>query len=63
MATGGLSATDFGNKKAIGGDALDFYRRVGRKYEMARFSQDVAWYYEPHVGEQVFREVAGGVGR
>ncbi len=56
MATGGLSATDFGKKQVIGGDALEFYRRVGRKYEMARYSQDVAWYYEPHVGEQVFRE-------
>jgi hypothetical protein len=63
MATGGLSATDFGKKQVIGGDALEFYRRVGRKYEMARYAQDVAWYYEPHVGEQVFREwlTAAGV--
>jgi hypothetical protein len=56
MATGGLSATDFGKKPTIGGDAMEFYRRVGRKYEIARYSQDVAWYYEPHVGEAVFRE-------
>ena len=62
MATGGLSATDFGKKPVIGGDALEFYRRVGRKYEMARYSQDVAWYYEPHVGEQVFREWLGTAG-
>ena len=55
MATGGLSATDFGKKPVIGGDALEFYRRVARKYELTRFSQDVAWYYEPRVGELVFR--------
>ncbi len=63
MATGGLSATDFGKKQVIGGDALEFYRRIGRKYDMARYAQDVAWYYEPHVGEQVFREwlTAAGV--
>ena len=62
MATGGLSATDFGKKQVIGGDALEFYRRVGRKYEMARYSQDVAWYYEPHIGEQVFREWLAAAG-
>jgi len=57
MATGGLSRTDFGKKQVIGGDALEFYWRVGLKYGMNRYAQDVAWYYEPHVGEQVFREM------
>src|SRR3954463_2021995 len=57
MATGGLSRTDFGKKEAIGGYALEFYWRVGLKYEMGRFAQDVAWYYEPKVGEQVLREM------
>ena len=50
MATGGLSRTDFGKKQVIGGDALEFYWRVGLKYGMNRYAQDVAWYYEPHVG-------------
>jgi hypothetical protein len=57
MATGGLSRTDYGKKEVIGGDALEFYWRVGRKYEIWRFAQDVAWFYEPKVGEQVFREM------
>ncbi len=57
MATGGLSRTDFGKKEVIGGDALEFYWRVGRKYEIGRYAQDVAWFYEPKVGEQVLREM------
>lgn len=57
MATGGLSRTDFGKKEVIGGDALEFYWRVGRKYDIGRFAQDVAWFYEPKVGEQVLREM------
>lgn len=57
MATGGLSRTDFGHKEVIGGYALEFYWRVGLKYEMNRMANDVAWYYEPHVGEEVFAEM------
>lgn len=59
MATGGLSRTDFGKKEVIGGYAMEFYWRIGLKYEMGRFAQDVAWYYEPKVGEQVLREMLG----
>jgi len=62
MATGGLSRTDFGRKEVIGGYALEFYWRVGRKYEIQRFAQDVAWFYEPKVGEQVFREMLDEAG-
>src|SRR5438093_11513922 len=57
MATGGLSRTDFGKKEVIGGYALEFYWRVGRKYGIQRFAQDVAWFYEPKTGEQVLREM------
>src|SRR6266545_4211081 len=57
MATGGLSRTDYGKKEVIGGYALEFYWRVGRKYGIQRFAQDVAWFYEPKVGEQVLREM------
>src|SRR5450432_3551810 len=53
MATGGLSRTDFGKKEVLGGDALEFYWRVGRKYDIGRYAQDVAWFYEPKVGEEV----------
>jgi FAD dependent oxidoreductase len=57
MVTGGLSRTDFGKKQVIGGYALEFYWRVGMKYGVGRFANEVAWYYEPHVGEQVLREM------
>jgi hypothetical protein len=57
MATGGLSRTDFGKKEVIGGYALEFYWRVGLKYDIGRYAQDVAWFYEPRVGEAVFREM------
>src|ERR1700733_11184977 len=32
LTTGGLGYTDIGNKYAIKGLSLDFYRRVGRHY-------------------------------
>src|SRR2546421_5511592 len=55
MATGGLSRTDFGKKEVIGGMALEFYWRTGSKYDMGRYSNEVAWFYEPKVGEQVLK--------
>jgi FAD dependent oxidoreductase len=57
MATGGLSRTDFGHKEVIGGYALEFYWRVGLKYEVNRYADEVAWFYEPHVGEEVLAEM------
>ena len=57
MATGGLSRTDFGKKEVIGGYALEFYWRLGQKYDLSRFAQALAWYYEPHVGEGVMNEM------
>ena len=62
MATGGLSRTDFGKKEVLGGYALEFYWRVGRKYDIGRYAQDVAWFYEPKVGEQVLREMLDQAG-
>jgi penicillin V acylase-like amidase (Ntn superfamily) len=41
MTTGGLGATDIGNKDAIGGISREFYRRVARHY-----SKDSAWRFE-----------------
>jgi hypothetical protein len=52
MSSGGLGQTDHGNKKTIGGEALEFYRRVGRHY-----GEPVTWYFEPHVAEAVFHEM------
>lgn len=57
MATGGLSRTDTGTREVIGGLALEFYYRVGNEYEIRRFKNPVAWFYEPKVGERVMRDM------
>jgi len=48
LTTGGLGYTDIGNKYAITGLSLDFYRRIGMHY--GKFEQ---WIFEPHVAEKV----------
>jgi FAD dependent oxidoreductase len=57
MVSGGLGWTDTGKKEVIGGYALDFYRRAGRHYEMSRYGQEIAWTHEPHVAEEIFRQM------
>jgi hypothetical protein len=57
MVSGGLSYTDFGKKDVIGGYPLEFYMRIGRVYEMNRFGQPLSWYHEPHVAEEIFRQM------
>lgn len=57
MATGGLSRTDTGVREVIGGLALEFYYRVGGRYNMRRYKNPVAWFYEPKVGEDVMLEM------
>src|SRR5262245_24112201 len=42
LTSGGLGATDIGNKKAIGGLAREFYRRVRTHY-----TNDGVWTWEP----------------
>jgi ribulose 1,5-bisphosphate synthetase/thiazole synthase len=49
LTTGGLGATDIGNKFAITGLARDFYRRLGTYY--GKFEQ---WVFEPHVADKVY---------
>lgn len=57
MVSGGLSWTDYGKKEVIGGYALEFYRRVGKHYQMQQYGQEIAWYHEPHVAEAIFRDM------
>ncbi len=52
LSSGGLGATDIGNKKAIGGISREFYRRLGKRY-----GKDEAWTFEPHVAEETFAEL------
>jgi len=52
MVSGGLSATDHGEKAVVGGYPLEFYERLGRHY-----GQEIEWYPEPHIAEKVFQEM------
>ncbi|HEX9837703.1 MAG TPA: FAD-dependent oxidoreductase, partial [Anaerolineales bacterium] len=52
MVTGGLSATDHGEKEVVGGYSLEFYERLGRHH-----GQEIEWYPEPHIAEKVFQEM------
>lgn len=57
MVTGGLSGTDVGKREAIGGMALEFYMRCGRRYDVQEHLQQIAWMPEPRVAESVFYEM------
>src|SRR5512133_1579375 len=62
MVSGGLSWTDYGKKEVVGGFALEFYWRAGVHYQMSRYANDVSWLHEPHVAENIFREMLGQAG-
>ena len=53
MSSGGLSYSDMGRAATVGGMAREFYERVGRKY-----GKPLETRLEPHVAEEVFREMA-----
>jgi hypothetical protein len=73
LTSGGLGATDIGNKKAIGGLAREFYQRVRKYYEddanwkhekRADFQgrghepkEDTAWTFEPHVATAIYSDL------
>jgi hypothetical protein len=73
MTTGGLGATDIGNKAAIGGIAREIYQRIRKHYQdesawkyekRTAFSgpghdprDDAAWTFEPHVAERVYNDI------
>ncbi len=49
LSSGGLGYTDIGNKYAVTGLALDFYRRLGKHY--GKFE---SWIFEPGIAEKTF---------
>jgi flavin-dependent dehydrogenase len=57
MVSGGLGWTDYGKKEVIGGYALEFYLRVARHYQLAAYGQEIGWIHEPHVAENIFRDM------
>jgi hypothetical protein len=52
LSSGGLGATDIGNKMAITGLSRDFYRTLGIHY-----GQPEMWTFEPHVAESIFNDM------
>ncbi len=64
MVTGGLGATDTGNRLAIGGYAREFFTRI-REYYVQKYGaasvqvRDCSdgFHFEPHVAMHVFREL------
>jgi hypothetical protein len=57
LTTGGLGFTDIGNKYAVTGLGLDYYRRMGKRY--GKFE---SWIFEPHVAAEVFKEYMDAAG-
>lgn len=71
LTSGGLGATDIGNKAAIGGLSRRFYERIYAHYQndkawqwqkredyrsrRAKAGDKAMWTFEPHVAEQVLR--------
>lgn len=51
LTSGGLGFTDIGNKFAISGLALDYYRRLGKHYGTFE-----SWIFEPGVAASLFNE-------
>ena len=62
MVSSGLGYTDYGKKEVIGGYAYEFYFRVGRHYQISQYGNEVSWLHEPHVAEQILREMLSGAG-
>ncbi len=73
LTSGGLGATDIGNKAAIGGISRDFYRRLGAYYfgqsipvPTRRANEtpnlDEAWVFEPSVAEKVMQQMVADAG-
>lgn len=71
LTTGGLGATDIGNKQAIGGISREFYQRIADKYsdekawaqqkpeeylKVSKDSMESMWTFEPSVAQKVYND-------
>ncbi len=57
MLTGGLSATDLGNERVIGGIAREFFQATAHHYGFSGLERASDWRFEPHVGEQILLQM------
>ncbi len=61
LTSGGLGATDIGNKAAIGGLSREFYKRVNQHYNPGSDSNSTMWIFEPHVAENILNDMLNEV--
>lgn len=61
LTSGGLGATDIGNKAAIGGLSKDFYKRVNQYYNPGSDPDLTMWTFEPHVAEKILNDMLNEV--
>ena len=67
LTTGGLGATDIGNKGAIGGMSREFYQRIKKHYQQDSAwihspkpkdnGEDTQWTFEPGVATRIFDQL------
>lgn len=57
LTSGGLGATDIGNKAAIGGLFRVFYQRINQHYNPGSPKEETMWTFEPHVAEKIFNDL------
>jgi len=73
LTTGGLGATDIGNKAAIGGIAREFYRRIKKHYEDPanwkwqepgedEAGEDAMWTFEPSTALKILKDMLDDAG-
>ncbi|MFT4567930.1 MAG: NADPH-dependent 2,4-dienoyl-CoA reductase/sulfur reductase-like enzyme [Saprospiraceae bacterium] len=66
MMFGGLTRTDLGDRASTGGLAREFFKRLAAYYdeENKRWeSQPMEVFFEPHVAENIWRQMLEGTGR
>jgi len=57
LSSGGLGATDIGNKAAIGGMSREFYEHIFDHYYPNSDTAGTMWTFEPHVAEKIFNDM------
>ena len=57
LTSGGLGATDIGNKAAIGGMSREYYGRIFDHYNPNSDTAGTMWTFEPHVAEKIFNDM------
>jgi hypothetical protein len=62
LTSGGLGATDIGNKAAIGGLSREFYQRINQHYNPGSPTKETIWTFEPHLAEKVFNNMVEEAG-